>query len=203
MLPGSPPATAGTAAAHGQHGMASVSCLYFLPSPMALRPEGWTKCYSTPSVFNPGLGGHSTEPAWHGQSRCLYCPQPQVDAGGWISHLWPDLCAPEGSVCRRHRASAPTLSGLLVFALQRPPSHQTTFSPSPGVLSSCSPNMVCGVRRSQSGSYPGEAGGSQERKYIGKILSAAWERGGLAALRGVTPCLHVPSCLKWGLPLVS
>lgn len=180
--------------AHRQHGMPSVSCLYSLPSQMAPRPEGWPKCHCPPSVFNPGPGGHGTEPAWHGQSRGVCCPQAQIYAGGWISHLWPDLCGTEGS-------SGPPV---WLTALHHNSLHPTNtpFSPSPGILSSCSPNMVCGVRRSQPGSYPGEAGGSQERKHIGETCSAAHGRGGLAAL-GVTPCLHIPSCLKWGLLLVS
>lgn len=86
--------------------------------------EGWPKCHHPPSMLHPRPGGHSTEPAQHGQSRGLYCPQLQVYAGGWISHLWPDLCGPEGSVCRRRRAAAPTPSGSLLCAPQRPPCHQ-------------------------------------------------------------------------------
>uniref|UniRef100_A0A8D2M088 E2 ubiquitin-conjugating enzyme n=1 Tax=Zonotrichia albicollis TaxID=44394 RepID=A0A8D2M088_ZONAL len=68
----------------------------------------------------PWARGHSPEPAQHGPTRGLCCPQPQGYAGGWISHLWPDLCGTEGS-------SALTPCGSLLCAPQWSPSHQNPF----------------------------------------------------------------------------
>lgn len=161
-------------------GMPSVSCLYFLPLPMAPWPERWPKCRCGSFMFNPGPRVYSTEPAQHGQSRSLYCPQPQVYAGGWISHSWPGICSPEGSACRRCRASAPTLSGSLLCASIPPtppsPPLQESYPAVPPIWSveSDDPNLAAILERLV-----------EVRK--GNTLvrhSAAWERGGLAALWG-------------------
>lgn len=92
------------------------------PTPDGPMARGVTKMPPSSLRAPHWAGGHSTEPARHGQRRGLYCPQPQVYQSpgggsvtcGLISVVQRDLCV----------SAAPSLSGSLLYTLQQPPSHQ-------------------------------------------------------------------------------
>lgn len=120
-------------------GTPSVSCLCCLPPPVAPWPEGWPECHCSPSLFSPGPGDTAqSQPSMVTVGVCVVLsPRFMLEGGSVTCGLI--------SVVQRDLQPPPHLAHCSVHHNSLHPTN-TPFSPSPGVLSSCSPHMVCGVR---------------------------------------------------------